>query len=123
MIDEVGGIEVLVPERVKISPLGRQSRWLEAKAYLLDGPEALAYARARKTSGGDFDRAARQQQVVMAVRDRILELNMIPTLITRAPALYQELAQGVRTNLSFDQMMSLGLRGPELEKKSIWRGV
>jgi len=123
MIDEIGGIEVLVPERVKISPLGRKSRWLEAKAYLLDGPETLAYARARKTEGGDFDRASRQQQVILAVRDRILELNMIPTLITRAPALYQDLAQGVRTNLSFDQMMSLGLMGTQLEKKSIRRGV
>jgi LCP family protein required for cell wall assembly len=123
MIDEIGGIEVLVPERVKISPLGRQSRWLEPKAYLLDGPEALAYARARKTEGGDFDRAQRQQQVVLAVRDRIFELNMLPTLITRAPALYQELAQGVRTNLSFDQMMSLGLMAMQLDKKSIRRGV
>jgi LCP family protein required for cell wall assembly len=123
MIDEIGGIEVLVPERVKISPLGRQSRWLEAKAYLLDGPEALAYARARKTEGGDFDRAQRQQQVVMAVRDRIFELNMVPTLVTRAPALYQELAQGVRTNLSFDQMMSLGLLAMQLDKKTIRRGV
>jgi LCP family protein required for cell wall assembly len=123
MIDEIDGIEVLVPERVKISPLGRQSRWLEAKAYLLDGPEALAYARARKTEGGDFDRAARQQQVVLAVRDRVLELDMIPTLITRAPALYQELAQGVRTNLSFDQMMSLVLLASQLDKKAIQRGV
>ncbi|HMK09874.1 MAG TPA: LCP family protein [Anaerolineales bacterium] len=123
MIDEIGGVEVLVPERVKISPLGRRSKWLEAKAYLLDGAEALAYARARKTEGGDFDRATRQQQVVMAVRDRVTELNMLPTLITRAPALYQELAQGVRTNLSFDQMMSLGLLAMQLDKKSIRRGI
>ncbi|HSR47053.1 MAG TPA: LCP family protein [Anaerolineales bacterium] len=123
MIDEIGGIEVMVFERVKISPLGRQSRWLDAKAYLLDGPEALAYARARKTEGGDFDRAQRQQQVILAVRDRITELDMIPTLVARAPALYQELAQGVRTNLSFDQMMSLGLLGMQLDKKSIARGV
>ena len=40
MIDEIGGIDVLVPERVKISPLGRRSRWLDAKAYHLDGPES-----------------------------------------------------------------------------------
>jgi LCP family protein required for cell wall assembly len=123
MIDEIGGIEVLVPERVKISPLGRQSRWLEAKAYLLDGPETLAYARARKTEGGDFDRAQRQQQVVLAVLDRVLELNMIPTLITRAPALYQQLSEGVRTNLSFDQMMSLALLATQLDKKAIQKGV
>jgi LCP family protein required for cell wall assembly len=123
MIDEIGGIEVLVPERVKISPLGRRSRWLEAKAYRLDGPDALAYARARKTEGGDFDRAQRQQQVILAVRDRVLELNMIPTLITRAPALYQELQQGIRTNLSFDQMLALSLLASQIDKKEIRRGV
>jgi LCP family protein required for cell wall assembly len=123
MIDEIGGVDVLVPERVKISPLGRRSKWLEAKAYHLDGADALAYARARKTEGGDFDRAQRQQQVMMAVRDRVVGVNMIPTLITRAPALYQELAQGVKTNLSFDQMMSLGLLALQLDKKGVKRGI
>jgi LCP family protein required for cell wall assembly len=123
MIDEIGGIDVLVPERVKISPLGRRSLWLEPKAYRLDGPEALAYARARKTEGGDFDRAERQQQVILAVRDRVLGLEMIPILVTRAPALYQELSQGIRTNLSFDQMMSLGVLAVQIDKSSIQRGV
>jgi LCP family protein required for cell wall assembly len=60
MIDEIGGIDVLVKQRVKISPIGRMSIWLDAKPYHLDGAEALAYARARKTEGGDFDRAERQ---------------------------------------------------------------
>ncbi|HET7010741.1 MAG TPA: LCP family protein [Anaerolineales bacterium] len=123
MIDEIGGIDILVPERVKISPLGRRSRWLEAKAYHLDGPNALAYARARKTEGGDFDRAQRQQQVVMAVRDRVLGFEMIPRLVTRAPALYQELQQGIRTNLSFDQMVALGMLVAQIDKSSIQRGV
>ena len=57
MIDEIGGIEVLVTERIKISPLGRKSLWLDAEGNPRDGAEALAYARARKTEGGDFDRA------------------------------------------------------------------
>jgi len=124
MIDEIGGIYVLVPERVKISPLGHPSLWLEeGKSYRLDGPEALAYARARKTEGGDFDRAQRQQQVVMAIRDRVLSKQMIPTLVSRAPALYQELAQGVRTNLGFDQILSLAVLAFQLYKESIRRGV
>ena len=123
MIDEIGGIDVKVPERIKISPLGRRSLWLDAEGNHLDGPEALAYARARKTEGGDFDRAQRQQQVLIAVRDRILGFNMIPTLITRAPALYQQLQQGIHTNLSFDQMISLGLLVSQIDKKEIRRGV
>jgi LCP family protein required for cell wall assembly len=123
MIDEIGGIEVLVAERIKISPLGRRSLWLDAEGNHLDGAEALAYARARKTEGGDFDRALRQQQVVLAVRDRIMGFDMIPTLVTRAPALYQELQRGILTNMSFDQMISLGLLVTQIDKKEIRRGV
>lgn len=108
MIDELGSVDVLVPEEMKISPIGEQSFWLEAKPYHFDGAETLAYARARKTEGGDFDRAARQQQVVMAVRDTIFELDSIPTLLAKAPILYSELASGIHTNLNFDEMVSLG---------------
>ncbi len=45
MIDEIGGIDVLVTERIKIAPIGRDAHWLDPKAYHLDGPDALAYAR------------------------------------------------------------------------------
>ena len=43
IIDEIGGIEVLVEQRVKISPIGGISKWLEAKPYHLDGADALAF--------------------------------------------------------------------------------
>ncbi len=123
MIDEIGGIDVLVPERVKISPIGRMSMWLEAKAYHLDGAEALAYARARGTEGGDFDRAQRQQQVILAIRDRVLGFHNIPTLIARAPALYNELANGISTNMSLDQMIALAALAVQIPPENIRRGV
>ncbi|OGO71987.1 MAG: hypothetical protein A2Z37_12610 [Chloroflexi bacterium RBG_19FT_COMBO_62_14] len=123
MIDEIGGIDVLVEEEVKISPIGRLSRWLHAKAYHMDGPTALAYARARKTEGGDFDRAERQQRVALAIRDRIFYSNMIPTLVAKAPRLYQELASGVHTNLTLNQMVGLGLLLIQIPPENIHRGV
>lgn len=123
MIDEIGGVDVLVPERMKISPIGRSSYWLDAKAYHLNGAATLAYARARKTEGGDFDRAERQQQVIMAVRDKIFELDSIPALLAKAPILYQELASGIHTNLSFDEMVSLSLLALKVDTGSVERGV
>lgn len=135
MIDEIGGIDVLVKERMKISPIGRTSIWLDAKPYHLDGAETLAYARARKTEGGDFDRAERQQQVALAIRDRVVGFDMIPLLITKLPTLYQELKAGVRTNLidpgappnqlidQLQQLISLGLIALDLDPATIKKGV
>ncbi len=123
MVDEIGGIDVLVPERIKISPIGRQSLWLEAKAYHLDGAEALAYARARSGPQGDFARARRQQQVALAILDRLLSIDVIPRLFARAPALYQQLSSGVQTNLSLDQMVSLAWTAYQIPRDSIHSGV
>ncbi|MFN2147782.1 MAG: LCP family protein [Anaerolineales bacterium] len=123
VIDEIGGIDVLVPERIKIAPIGGISRWLDAKPYHLNGPDALAYARVRKYGGGDFGRAERQQQVVLAVLDRVVGFDMLPTLVSRAPALYQEIASGVRTNLSLEQMISLAWTATRVQKSNIISGV
>jgi polyisoprenyl-teichoic acid--peptidoglycan teichoic acid transferase len=123
MIDEVGGIDILVTQRVKISPINRESRWLSPQSLHLDGADALAYARARHTEGGDFDRANRQQQVAWAVRDRILNVNMIPTLLTKAPALYAELGSGVRTNLTLDQIISLAMLALRIPNANMHNGV
>jgi LCP family protein required for cell wall assembly len=123
MIDEIGGIDVLVKRRVKISPIGRTSFWLEPKAYHLDGAETLAYARVRKNAGGDFGRAERQQQVALAVLDRVTGFDMVPTLVAKAPRLYQELSSGIRTNMTLQQMVSLGWLAIQIPKDNIRKGV
>jgi LCP family protein required for cell wall assembly len=123
MIDEVGGVDVLVEQEVKICPIGRACKILSPKAHLLDGAEALAYARVRKGAGDDFGRAQRQQQVALAILDRVVGLNMVPTLVTKAPALYQELSSGIRTNMSLDEMVSLGWQAVQTPKEKIARGV
>jgi hypothetical protein len=46
-------------------------------------------------------------QVMMAIRDRILDFKMLPQLIQSAPALYQDVSDGVQTNMSFDQAVQL----------------
>jgi LCP family protein required for cell wall assembly len=121
-IDAIGGLEVEVFEEIKLSPLGKPSFWVRPGSYHFDGSTALAYARARKTEGGDFDRAERQQQVVLSTRDSVFEMG-IPELLSRAPALYRELASGIHTNLSFDQMVALGLMAVQIEVDEVRRGV
>ena len=44
---------------------------IAAGKHHLDGKNALAYARIRKSAGeSDFTRAERQQQVLIAIRDK-----------------------------------------------------
>jgi len=123
LIDEIGGIDVEVKTRIKIAPIGRNAFWLDPKPYHLDGAEALAYARVRKYGGGDFGRAERQQQVALAVIDRVVGFDMIPTLVTKAPSLYQELADGIRTNMTLEEMISLGWLAIQIPKENIRQGV
>ncbi|HNS63540.1 MAG TPA: LCP family protein, partial [Anaerolineaceae bacterium] len=83
VIDEIGGVKIDVPEKITIDPIGDSPKvTLEPGRYTLNGELALAYARSRKGSGDDFARAERQQQVILAVRDRILQFDQMPSLVT-----------------------------------------
>lgn len=125
-IDEIGGVEVDVPAPIKIDILGdgpRTIKNLKAGAQVLPGDYALAYARNRKTENGDFDRAARQQQVILGIRNQILDYKMLPTLVTKAPTLYADLASGIRTNLQLDEVIQLALMAEQVPEESIKRGI
>lgn len=122
-INEIGGIDVNVPAPLEITPIGGHIKDIKPGMNHFDGGWALAYARARYTEGGDFDRAQRQQQVIFAVRDKILNLNMLPTLVARAPQLVTELAGGVHTNLTVDQMISLAWLGASIPADQIKHGI
>jgi LCP family protein required for cell wall assembly len=124
MVDELGGVEINVPAEITVDPIGPHNTvTLESGVQTLSGPVALAYARNRHTDGGDFDRAQRQQQVALAIRSQILRLNMLPTLIARAPALYNDLAEGISTNLTLNQMISLGLLALQIPPDNVTQGV
>lgn len=110
-IDQIGGVKITSTESVQLNIVDTAfSQWLEPGTYVLPGDLALAYVRYREPTGGDISRSARQQQVILAIRDRILDLNMLPTLIQRAPEMYASLSQGIRTNLTLDQAIQLGIK-------------
>jgi hypothetical protein len=90
---------------------------------VLPGDLALAYIRLRKTEGGDFDRSQRQQDVIMGIRQRILEYDQLPVLIPKASQLYEELSAGVRTNLSLDQVIKLAWLAVQIPEENIKRGA
>lgn len=125
-IDEIGGVKIDVPEALTIDLLGtgpKTKKKIQPGVQTLPGEWALAYARQRYTEGGDFDRARRQQQVIMAIRDKVVDVKTLPKLIEKAPALYEQLASGVRTNLTLDQVIKLALIAKDVPEESIKKGV
>jgi LCP family protein required for cell wall assembly len=125
-IDEIGGVKINVPEKITIDLLGsghQTKKTLKPGTQVLPGEWALAYARARYTEGGDFDRARRQQQVILGIRDKILTWDLLPTLITKAPTLYEELSSGIRTNMTVEEVIKLALVAQAVPEENIQRGI
>jgi LCP family protein required for cell wall assembly len=116
-IDEIGGVKINVSEPITVDLLGDNTfKKLKPGIQTLPGDIALAYARARKTEGGDFDRAERQQQVIM-------NINMLSTIISKAPALYQELSSGIQTNMTLDQAIRLAWLAQQIPEENIKKGI
>ncbi len=124
VIDAIGGVDICVPETID-DPLypafdnyGYDPLHIDKGCQHMDGALALKYARTRHT-GTDFDRAKRQQQVILAVRDKVIKQNLLPQLAAQAPTLLDELQKSVRTNLSLDQMIQLGKLATQIDPKNI----
>ncbi|MEK6223144.1 MAG: LCP family protein [Chloroflexota bacterium] len=124
-IDLIDGVKVDVPKRIKVHPIGgnQVTVYIDPGWQLLPGNLALAYARVRNEDGGDFARAERQQQVVLGIRDRILEPGNLKDLVIAAPQIYAELVKGINTNLSYDDELNLGLLAMQIKRGNINQGV
>jgi LCP family protein required for cell wall assembly len=123
-IDEIGCIDLKVRREITIDPLGPGNTiTLQPGTQPICGAEALAYARQRYTDGGDFDRSQRQMEVIMAIRDQILNLNLLPSLVAKAPVLYNDLSQGVRTNLNMQQIIQLAILASRIPRENIKQAV
>lgn len=81
-IDTIGGVDVNV-EKPLYDPYYPASNMVDYAAFSisagehhLNGENALKYARSRETTS-DFDRSKRQQQVMLAAKDKVLSLDVL----------------------------------------------
>lgn len=124
-VDQLKGVKIEVPNEIWIDIYGdnRGKIMLKTGVQTLSGEYALAYARARNSQGGDFDRSARQQQVIMGIRRRILEFDILPSLIQNAPDIYQHVSDSINTNLTLDQVIKLAWLAMEVDTGDIKSGI
>ncbi len=123
-IDLIGGITIDVKTPLSVDPIGSKPPvTLELGRQTLPGYLALAYARMRYTEGGDFTRSQRQQEVILAIRDRFLEPENFTRLLNNANDIYAEISSGINTNLPLDDALKLIVLAAQIDFENIKSGV
>ncbi|MFQ5612620.1 MAG: LCP family protein [Anaerolineae bacterium] len=120
IVDTLGGIDVDVPQTINDptypdNNYGYDPFYIEAGPRHLDGYTALKYARTRHAPGSDFGRAARQQQVLLAIREKALQLGIIP----KVPELWSTMAGTVETDLQLVDILELAALADEIQPEGI----
>ncbi len=128
LIDKLDGISIDVPKTITDDAypideyrgdIRTKKIHFDAGRQLMDGATALIYARTRHADN-DFGRNQRQQQVLMAIFDRIREQGLMSNL-TNVDSYTDALRDYVRTDLSRSEMLRLAGMGPRLDAASIQR--
>ena len=127
VVDAVGGVEIETTYTINDPQYPGMNYdydpfYLPAGSHFLDGYDTLRFARTRHGSS-DIQRAERQQQVIYALRDRILNRDMVPTLLAQSPGLWSSWQDNVYTGLSFEQIIQLGLYAKDVPRENITMGV
>jgi len=125
-IDLIGGIDIYNDEDLRLDPIGSGTDKIRLTCCgmrHLTGEKTLAYVRYRKGEGGDVARAQRQQKVILAIRDKVMDPQNFPVLLGKAQQFYDEFSASVRTNMPFDIALQLGVLAKDIPVESIKHGV
>ncbi|MCS6910371.1 MAG: LCP family protein [Anaerolineales bacterium] len=128
VIDTLGGVEVPVSCAMQDWRLKNPydptvdvqdaNNWelytVEVGVQHMDGDLALWYARSRKRSS-DYDRSRRQHQVLRAMLEKALQLNML----AKVPELYQKYIQIVDTDLGLGDVLQFVPLAAKLDRARI----
>lgn len=119
IVDTIGGITLDVPRplvdnRFPFLDFGATRVYIPGGLQHMDGHTALQYARSRHADS-DIGRNSRQQQVLLAIREQGMGLNVLAHLTELA----QQLGDAVRTDLLPIQVGSLAQLSRSIDADSI----
>ncbi|MCD6291642.1 MAG: LCP family protein, partial [Anaerolineae bacterium] len=111
IIDLIGGIDIYVPRDINDPTFpddnfGYDPLFIPAGQHHMNGDLALKYARTRHVDD-DYNRARRQQQVLLAIKERVMRTNMLPSLLIRLPRLVHAFAGSVETDIPLNRAIAL----------------
>ncbi|MBI2582981.1 LCP family protein, partial [Candidatus Azambacteria bacterium] len=122
VIDVIGGVEVNVEK-----PLVETTQFQGVPLIFnpgkqeMDGDRALYYVRARYSTS-DFDRARRQQEVLLAIREKALTLGVLANP-AKLSAIYKAVSKHVKTDASLGDLLQSASILSTLRPERITRAV
>ncbi len=118
LVDALGGVDVNVDADQTLctddSSRGGQV-CINPGPQTLNGEQALVYARNRKQlANGDFGRGLHQQEIVMAIIDKIKDIDKVSTFTN----ILDTISNSMDTNLTTKQLLSFYNIGKDIAKRS-----
>jgi LCP family protein required for cell wall assembly len=123
VVNAVGGVDVEVDHSIcdpRYFEYGFRGFSIGAGRHHMNGDTALAYSRIRKALGeSDFTRQARQQQVIVALKDRVVKGGFLDDPI----GLLRALGATIQTNIPPAVIRDLAPLATEISAQDIYRVV
>lgn len=132
IVDVLGGVTVTVEKNLydpyyPEDSVNSNGQFTESDAYAtvnikagtqnMDGETALKYARSRETTS-DFDRSHRQQNLIMAIKDKALSLGILTNPV-RVADLISTIGDHLKTNMSLSEVKAFADLAKNINKDEI----
>lgn len=117
LVEAVGGVEVNVEQVLCTDDSNRSGEiCIEPGLQVLNGEQALVFARNRKALvNGDFGRGQHQQEIVMALINKLKTITDVTTFMN----ILNTISDNLDTNLTTKQILSFYDIGKDIIKKSL----
>lgn len=117
LVNALGGVDIDVEQQLCTDDSDRENQVCVYPGYqTLDGEQALVYARNRKQlANGDFGRNYHQQVIVMALMDKIKEIDDVNTFMN----IVNTISKSMDTNFTTKQILSFYNVAKDIIKKSL----
>jgi polyisoprenyl-teichoic acid--peptidoglycan teichoic acid transferase len=117
VIDAIGGVSVNVEKDMYyVDQAGSLKINLHSGQQILDGEKALEYVRFRFDPLGDLGRIQRQQKLINAVIDKIMDFSSM----IKIPNIVANLTEYINTNMDGNEIMSLAKLMKDVNREKIW---
>jgi polyisoprenyl-teichoic acid--peptidoglycan teichoic acid transferase len=117
IIDALGGVKINVEKDMYyVDQAGSLKINLHSGEQVLDGQGALDYVRFRFDQLGDLGRIERQQKLINAVIDKVMNFD----IMVKLPNIVSSLTEYIKTNMKPNEIITLARLLKEIDRNKIW---